>query len=534
MTGVIYARYSSDNQREESIEGQLRECMAFAEKNGITIIGNYIDRAMSARTADRPDFQRMIKDSEKKLFDVVIVWKLDRFSRDRYDSATYKHVLKKNGVKVISATENIADGPEGVLLESLLEGLSEYYSAELSQKIHRGQMENALKGKNNGGSIAMGFRIGADGVLEVDPVTAPIVQEIFHRYDAGESITDIVDSLNSRGLRTTKGKSFRIGSLGSILKNRKYLGEYRYGQTIIPGKLPIIIEQELFDRVQQRLETNKHAPAHAKADEEYLLTTKLFCGKCGTMFVGESGKSRTGDVYHYYKCGNAKRKKGCKLKAIKKRWIERAVVMTTIQRVLKDEEIDKIADAIIALQDQESTMLPSLRQQLKEVEKAIQNMLNAIEAGIITPSTKQRLQDLEVRREELNISILQEQLQRPKFTKSQVVAWIKRFKYGNPDDLEYQKQIIDVFVNSVYVYDDKLVMTYNYKDGTESITLKDIEKAFGSDLSSIAPRAEILGDARVSAFLVLLYTHTIPTNAFFSVPTKNRYALNSAFLTACR
>ena len=156
------------------------------------------------------------------------------------------------------------------------------------------------------------------------------------------------------------------------------------------------------------------------------------------------------------------------------------------------KRLDKIADAIIALQDQESTMLPSLHQQLKEVEKSIQNMLNAIEAGIITPSTKQRLQDLEARREELNISILQEQLQRPKFTKAQVVAWIKRFKYGNPDDLEYQKQIIDVFVNSVYVYDDKLVMTYNYKDGTESITLKDIEKAFGSDLSSIAPLAEIL------------------------------------------
>lgn len=506
MTGVIYARYSSDNQREESIEGQLRECMAFAEKNGITIIGNYIDRAMSARTADRPDFQRMIKDSEKKLFDVVIVWKLDRFSRDRYDSATYKHVLKKNGVKVISATENIADGPEGVLLESLLEGLSEYYSAELSQKIHRGQMENALKCKNNGGNIPLGLRTGADGVLEIDPVNAPIVQEIFNRYDSSESITDIVASLNERGIRTAKGLPFRIGSLGTVLKNRKYIGEYHYGTIVIPNKLPVIIDEEQFNRVQMKMEANKHAPARAKADEEYLLTTKLFCGNCGAMLAGESGKSRNGDVYHYYKCGNAKRKKGCKLKAIKKRWIERAVVMTTIQRVLKDEEIEKIADAIIALQDQESTMLPSLRQQLKEVEKAIQNMLNAIEAGIITPSTKQRLQDLEARREELNISILQEQLQRPKFTKAQVVAWIKRFKYGKPDGLEYQKQIIDVFVNSVYVYDDKLVLTYNYKDGTEAITLQDIQKAFGSDLSSIAPRAEILGDARVSAFFLPIST----------------------------
>lgn len=487
MTGVIYARYSSDSQREESIEGQLRECMAYAERSGITIIGNYIDRAMSARTADRPDFQRMINDSEKHLFDAIIVWKLDRFSRDRYDSATYKHILKKNGVKVISATENISDSPEGILLESLLEGLSEYYSAELSVKIQRGQMENAMKGKNNGGTVPLGLRKGPDGVMELDLITAPIVQEIFRRYDSGESMTAIVTSLNTRGIRTAKGLPFRIGSLGTVLKNRKYIGEYRYGRIVIPDKLPVIIDVELFDRVQRRMEVNRHAPARAKADEEYLLTTKLFCGHCGRMLAGESGRSRNGEVHHYYKCGGAKRKQGCTLKAVKKRWIERTVVTATIARVLRDEVIDRIADALVAYQDKESTLLPSLKQQLKECEKSIQNMLNAIEAGIITPSTKQRLQDLEARREELNVSILQEQLQKPKFTREQIVAWISRFKYGDPDDLEYQKQIIDNFVNSVYVYDDRLVMTYNYKDGTETISLDAVHQAFGSDLASDAP-----------------------------------------------
>lgn len=506
MTGVIYARYSSDSQREESIEGQMRECMAYAERSGITIIGNYIDRAMSARTADRPDFQRMINDSEKHLFDVILVWKLDRFSRDRYDSATYKHILKKNGVKVISATENISDSPEGILLESLLEGLSEYYSAELSVKIQRGQMENAMKGKNNGGTVPLGLRKGPDGVMELDPIIAPIVQEIFQRYDKGESMTDIVASLNERGIRTAKGLPFRIGSLGTVLKNRKYIGEYRYGKIVIPDKLPVIIDMELFDRVQRRMEVNRHAPARAKADEEYLLTTKLFCGHCGLMLAGESGRSRNGKVHYYYKCGGAKRKQGCTLKAVKKRWIERTVVTATITRVLHDDVINRIADALIAYQDKESTLLPSLKQQLRECEKSIQNMLNAIEAGIITPSTKQRLQDLEARREELNVSILQEQLQKPRFTKEQIVAWISRFKYGDPDDLEYQKQIIDTFVNSVYVYDDRLVMTYNYKDGTETISLDAVHQAFGSELSSDAPRAEILGDARVSAFFLPIST----------------------------
>lgn len=122
MTGVIYARYSSDNQREESIEGQLRECQAFAKKNDITLLEPYIDRALSAKTDNRPNFLKMIKDSAAKKFDVVIVWKLDRFSRNRFDSAHYKNILRKNGIRVISATESISEGAEGILLESMLEG----------------------------------------------------------------------------------------------------------------------------------------------------------------------------------------------------------------------------------------------------------------------------------------------------------------------------------------------------------------------------------------------------------------------------
>ena len=162
MTAVIYARYSSDSQREASIEGQLRDCKDYAEKNGITVVGTYIDRAYSAKTDDRPDFQRMIRDSDKKLFDIVLVWKLDRFARNRYDSARYKTQLKKNGVKLMSATEIISDGPEGIILESVLEGYAEYYSADLSEKVIRGMTKNARKGKFTGGAIPFGYIINAD------------------------------------------------------------------------------------------------------------------------------------------------------------------------------------------------------------------------------------------------------------------------------------------------------------------------------------------------------------------------------------
>lgn len=488
MKAVIYARYSSDSQREESIEGQLRECTEYAERNGITVLRSYIDRALSARTADRPEFQNMIKDSEQKLFDVVLIWKLDRFSRDRYDSAHYKRILKKNGVKVISVKENISDGPEGIILESMLEGYAEYYSAELSEKIQRGQKENALKCKNNGGNTPLGYVVGTDGVLAVDPLTAPLVTEIFTRYDSDESISEITASLNGRGLKTKKGKAFKIGGVSLILKNRKYIGEYQYGSVIIPKGIPAIIDDDLFDRVQRRMAFNKKAPAKAKATEEYLLTTKLFCGTCERLMAGESGTSSTKGVKHYYyKCGGAKRKLGCKRKSVRKHWIERAAVLVTVQRVLRDEEISRIAEAIVALQEKEDTSLPAMRQQLTECEKAIDNMLNAIQMGVLTASTKERLEKLEMQREDLKLSILQAQMARPRYTKEQVVSWISRFKYGNVDDPQYQKQIIDTFINSIYVFDDKLVFTYNFKDGTETITLAEIQAAFGSDLTQVAP-----------------------------------------------
>ena len=297
MNAVIYARYSSDNQREESIEGQLRECLSYAEKNNLKIVNHYIDRAFSARTDDRPAFRQMIQESEKKEFSIILVWKLDRFSRDRYDSAYYKHQLKKNGVRVLSATENISEGPEGIILESMLEGMAEYYSAELAVKVRRGQQENALKCRSNGGVLPLGYCVSKDHTFEIVPEKAAIVREIFTRYDNGEALQTIANSLNKQRLRTQKDKEFRVSSLGKILRNRKYTGEYRYDTTVIPDGMPRIIEQDLFDRVQKRLDQNKRAPGRAKAEEEYLLTTKAFCGECGSMLVGDCGTSKTGSVY---------------------------------------------------------------------------------------------------------------------------------------------------------------------------------------------------------------------------------------------
>ena len=232
---------SSDNQREESIEGQLRECTAYCKKNDITILRTYIDRAMSAKTDHRPDFQRMIKDSAKGLFDVIIVWKLDRFARNRYDSAHYKAQLRKYGVKVLSATENISDGPEGIILESMLEGMAEYYSAELSEKVIRGHTENALKCKYNGGTPTFGYIIDKDMQYQIDPCTAPAVLEMFTMYDKGATMKEIVAYMSERGITTVRGKKIDLNFMARLLKNRKYIGEYSYRHIVTPNGIPAAV-----------------------------------------------------------------------------------------------------------------------------------------------------------------------------------------------------------------------------------------------------------------------------------------------------
>lgn len=226
-------------------------------------------------------------------FDTIIVWKLDRFSRNRYDSATYKHKLRKNGVSVISATEVISKNAEGVLLESVLEGYAEYFSLELSEKVNRGLTENALKCQFNGGTVPIGFVINKDHRFEIDPVKAPLVVEAYKSYAEGMTIKEIVTMLNNKGLTTSHGTKMTINIVTDMLKNRRYIGEYRFKDIVNKDGIPRIVPQELFDRVQEVRAKNKRAAARHKAEDDYLLTTKLFCGKCGSFMCGESGRHET-------------------------------------------------------------------------------------------------------------------------------------------------------------------------------------------------------------------------------------------------
>ena len=301
MKAVIYARYSSDNQREESIEGQVRECIAFAERKGYTVIHTYIDRALSGTRADnRPEFQQMISDSTLREFQYVIVWKIDRFSRDKFDSVKYKYALKSSGVSVISATEPIDGSPEGQMMESVFEGISVYYIKDLAQKTSRGMTENAIKGKFNGGTLTFGYTIDENHHFQLDPANAPIVLDVFTRYSEGETIRSILDDINSK--MSNNGRKFTYHFLNWMLNNRRYLGEYKFQDTINNEAIPPIVSRELFDKCQHRLNVNKHKAGSFKNNKEkYLLTGKIFCGNCGATISGISGTGKCKSIYRYYK-----------------------------------------------------------------------------------------------------------------------------------------------------------------------------------------------------------------------------------------
>lgn len=497
MKGVIYARYSSDKQNEQSIEGQVRVCKEYCKRNGIDIIHIYADRAVSAskNIEHRLEFQKMIKDSEKQKWECVVVYKLDRFARNRYDSAVYKARLKKNGVRLISATENISDNPEGIILESVLEGMAEFYSKELSQKVTRGMYESALKAHSTGGTIPMGYKVGADKKLEIDPLYAPLVKEAFDLYANGFTVKQICDKFNAAGYKTKRGAPFNRNSFKTVFSNRKYIGIYTYNNEVeIEGGVPAIVDKETFDLVQERLKKNAKAPARGKALVDYLLTGKLFCGHCGRPMAGESAK-KTNRRYHYYACSGKKRFKDCSKKNLQKENIECIIVEDTVKKVLTEKNINLIADiAMKAIEDDKNSnaVMVALEAQKKEIQNAINGLLKAFEHGAVSESLIERLNELEVQKKDTELRLIREQRTYPSLDKEHILFWLREFLDGDIDDPEYQRHVIDMLVNSVFVFDEpdggtKITITYNLSQETSSeIRLSDLT-AFCSNLSNCGP-----------------------------------------------
>ena len=473
LRGVIYARYSEGaNQTDQSIDGQLRECRKYADENQITIVREYLDPHISGKDAEhRPAFQQMIADGDKHQFDVVIVWKTDRFARNRYDSARYKERLRRNGISIRYAAEHIPDSAEGIILESMLEGMAEYYSAELRQKIMRGMRESAYNCKVLS-KPPMGLKTGKDRHYEIDEEKAVFVRQIFEMFNRGDKLKDIADAMNRAGLRTVKGNLLGISSISKIITNEKYIGVYEYksaGIRIEDG-IPPIIDRQTFYTAQRRINAQKNGSYSKRnlgrpAKRRYLLAGLIFCGECGCSMNGETTqrKYKSGNYgsFGYYICRNHRRKNNPEKSS------HMAVNKEAIESLVKDVVLDVVLNGTIRGVIQEylversvslecKTRIKALKQEKKSKEIAISNIIQAIEQGIYSNSVSNRLKSLEK-----DIAFLETELSRQGTLSQSIVQkvdWMLDYVHAESklSESEWQR-IIQTFVKSVTCYSNGTV-----------------------------------------------------------------------------
>lgn len=484
IPAAAYARFSSDHQREESIDAQLRAINEYAERNNYQIVETYTDKAISARSDQRPGFQQMIKDSQRGSFEVVIVHKLDRFSRDRYDSAFYRHELKKNGVTLRSVIESIDDSPESVILESVIEGMNEYYSKNLARETMKGLKENALTGRHTGGAAPFGYRINPETKRpEVNPDEADAIRMIFDLAAKGMPYARIADILNGKGYKTRLGNSFSSTSLHDLLSNPKYVGKCIYNKRVSQSKCNIsrcykdesewivrydvyqpLVSEDEFEVVQRKLRARK-LRSDSRSREVYLLTGKTRCAVCGGVFCGTRKRNGKGTVSFSYICNGCK--KGCKNPSVSRSFIEGFVLDKLAEYVFSD----KLIPAITAeynnylkkrndYSDDRAERLISEKASLeKKISKATDILIETDSRALLS-----RLNLLEKRLEavERELGYLKKNEQQSRVSEAELAVAFGEIRSSlKSGTLKTMKQLVDKYVQQVDIYPDKIVVKFN-------------------------------------------------------------------------
>ena len=455
-TAVIYARYSCDKQTEQSIEGQIRVCKEYAEKNNILIVGQYIDQALSGTTDKRPEFRKMLEDSKSKKWNHILVYKLDRFSRDVYDSTIHEYNLKKYGISIISAMENIPETPEGIILKGLIKHMNAYYSAELAQKVKRGMKETRLKGYFQGGKVLYGYKLNGRCIV-IDEEESEIVKYIFSQYNAGVFVGDIIAHLNSKNI-TNRGTRWARTTIYCMLANSKYTGKYMHEDELVDNTYPQIISDEMFEITKIKRTKNKHGSR--SLDVNYLLSNKLVCGYCGKPITAESVRNKKGVVYRYYKCSGKKAfRNGCTKSQIKKEQLEDFVMNEVIKKLRHPKIMDSLVKTLITFQkntDNTKSTLNMLIKEQKQTQLALDNLMLALEKGVINKSTNNRIIELEEKLEKLNNDILVEENKvNLVLTKEDIEAFYDKMLLAEP------MLIINYLIKEIKLFDDKMEIKFN-------------------------------------------------------------------------
>ena len=462
LRGAIYARYSSHNQKEESIEQQIEECAAFAKANGIAITEIYADKAISGRTDRRNEFQRLMRDAEKRKFDIVIAYKSNRIARNMLNALQYEAKLDTFGIKTLYAKEEFGNTAAGRFALRTMMNVNQFYSENMSEDIRRGMRDNAEACKVNG-SLPYGYKRGEDGKYAIDEPRAVIVREIFDRVSKGERYAEIINSLNERGITTKTGKPFNKNSFSRMLVNERYIGVYEHSGVRVEDGIPPIISKEVFRMVQNKLKegTNEQG-LKRKLNSEYLLTGKLYCGECGSPMIGMSGTGRNGDMHYYYMC---KRRKQCSKHYIQREYLEQLVVDMTRACISNAELVDWLVNGYIEIKKQarDNSEIPLMERELKDKKKALANLLKAIENGIYNDTTAERMKELE---EEIKVLERSLELGKMMFDESvdgeRLTFYLHKLSEGHPDKMKYRKELFRTFVRRVTLWDNRIEVEYNF------------------------------------------------------------------------
>lgn len=462
---VIYARYSSHMQNDASIEQQVAECMAYAADHNLRIIGTYEDRALSGRSDNRPEFQKMMRAAENRKFQVVLSYKSNRISRNMLHALAYEDKLSRFGIRVVYAKEEFGDNAAGRFALRTMMNVNQFYSENMAEDIRRGLRDSAMQCKAIT-ALPLGYKKGKDGKYEIDESTAPIVREIFQRIFDGEMQSVISSDLNARGIRTRLGKPWGKSSFHSVLTNERYIGVYTYDTVRIEDGVPPIIDKEVFYAVQEIVK-KQATPIKGRRREngEYQLTGKLFCGYCQSPMIGISGTSRNGELHYYYSCQKRHSEKTCHKKIVRRDWVETMVAEALKAYVLREETIEWVADMVMEYAKkfrEEDTQIEYLQAKLDESKKASANIMRAIEAGIFNAQTQERMLELEAEQRDLNAKLLAEKALVPDVEREQIVYWMQSFRNGNVKSSAFRAKLFDAFLVAVYLFDDHVKFVFNW------------------------------------------------------------------------
>lgn len=476
MKAAAYARYSSDNQREESIDAQIRAIKYYASQYGYEIVRIYADKAKSGRTSDRPQFLQMIHDSSRKEFSAVIVHKLDRFSRDSYDALKYERILNKNGIELISVNEKLERTPEGVLMKAIINGMNEFYSLNLAREVMKGLKENAFNSKHTGGIPPLGYDIDENMSYIINENEAAAVRLIYEMYIAGHGYGAIIQALNSGGYKTKVGRTFGKNSLYEVLKNEKYTGVYVYNKSAsksiagtynrhkykdnkdiirIENGVPAIISKEVYMEVQKMMDANKRRNAQHKARVFYLLSGLLTCGGCKGALTGETRRYRDKE-YSYYVCARQKRDKTCSMKPIRKEELDTAVIENLNKKIFSKKVVRNICTRIYESYQTSDVdkIVNDYKREIANLNFKINNLYTAMANGLNAKETQIRINAFAEEKNLYELKIIELKTV-PEAEKKSIEELEAEFSKADLADLSElnQKRLIQRFVSNIIVYD---------------------------------------------------------------------------------